>query len=964
MGEIRMKDGGSVSTARPKQKHYWWRYLLVWFSGVISCIGLIVGGVLITGMVMKTRDVMYMVGLDPNQYIGIEYQDKTILQTVTTLANKSFDTLEDLNQVSPMVETLFEQINDEYVEPTLSFRFSWEETKNKPFEKKSDYGTKNGYEVDTSTTLTEYLADTALTNVKIANFINIADSPQRKILELFLYDVQRDEEGKVIFDTDGNPVLGEPYSLKDFMNKKEDKGSGVSSAPVIDSGDVENNDFFQHIIDNVFDCATLSYLGANIDDSDVVIKLISNYTFRQIFDGALNDLTVGQFVGDDGSNHLLARLFAMTIQELNDFDFSNATFAQLLMIQYPYVLDGSGNPVLYTGDGIPSPVYNEKGQLISKDDISPLFLRTLGTFKTNQLGDTSFIENLKINQFIEIDESSPKAMRTLGNYSFHQIAAEGFLDGLYFGELFDIITDPSNSEYSPLMEKLATYKLGDIKKNSTFMNISIGDLFKREEHTGDKLIIALLDLDEAEKAEGREGVNLGNISTMVNSIQLGSILDLGDNPTRLMQTVATKTLLDIPNLITQLTVRDVMDIEVGSYYKDLDTNDIYFKNENSVWAILDKSQPGLTDLDKEKIDRDLAIYDNLKNHTDEFEGMSESFYEARLLSGHGAPSSSIGITRGTLFEIRNVSVSDPGDFVSEIKLRMKLGALVEINDDSPLVLQNLASCTLNEVPDKLMKMALHDILEIASPGQEGYSKILYSLRNAVLFDSEDPNYISNILHTLKLGDVLEISNSSPMILQTLKDFYIDGSGSDSLSNLDVMSFKFNQLMTYAEVEAQNDALLTELWGDPSTGGNFTVSQLPDRVKSIRLTTLIGGDLYEDASKPDDEKQLKTVWWFLFTSEEDYKGTGGYNSTGLDAGHYLKNLLSGKEYNSNNLVNLVANLSYHMQNEKLKDLETAGLITTGIDLTQPLVINTPYGPYAITSLPAGEYTIQDLFAFFS
>lgn len=964
MGEIRMKDGGQVSAARPKQKRYWWRYLLVWFSGVISCIGLIVGGVLITGMVMKTRDVMYMVGLDPNQYIGVEYQDKTILQTVTTLANKSFDTLEDLNQVSPMVQTLFEKLNDEYVEPTLSFRFDWEKTKNKPFEKKDEYAQKVGYEVDTTTTLGEYLADTAFTEVKIANFINIADSPQKKILELFLYDVQRDEDGKVVRDSNGDPVLGEPYSLKDFMNQKSGGSSSTSSAPVIDADDVGDNDFFQHIVDNVFDCATLSYFGNKIDESDVVISIIKDLTFREIFDGALNDLTVGQFVGDDGSNHLLSKLFAMTISELNDFNFADATFSQLLFIQYPYVLDSSGHPVLYTGPGIPTPVYNEKGLEISKDDVSPLFLRTLGTFKTNQLADSDFISNMKINQFIEIDPSSPIAMRTLGNFSFNQIAADGFLDGLYFWELFDIITDPADPKYNPLMNTLSTYKLGDIKKNSTFKSFSVSDLFSREEYVDNKLITALLDLDEEEKAAGRVGVTLGNISEMINKITIGNFMYIGDDPTPLMRTIASKTLTDIPNLINTLTVKDVMDVEVGSYYVNSDNNKIYFKNENGNWSLLDASQPGLSDSEIAKIHRDLEIYDDLKNHTGEFEGYEASFYSDRLLSGSGVPSSEIGISRGTLFEIRNIKISDPGNFIDEIKLKMKLGALVEIDSSSPLVLQKLENCTLDEVPAKLATFSLQDVIPVASPGEEGYSKFLYSLRNAVLFDSEDPLYITKVIDTLTLGDVLDITDSSPTILQTLESYLITGNGTTSLSGIDVMSFKFNELMTYEQVEEQNDELLTELWGDPATGGDFTVSQLPQRVKNIKLTTLIGSDLYLNPEASEENRRLSTTWWFLFTSEEDYTNPGGYNETGLDAGHYYKNLLSGKEYTSNNLVNLVTNLSYHMQNEKLKDLEEAGLITTGIDLTQPLTVTIGSVPYQVTTLPAGEYTIQELFAFFN
>ena len=77
MGEITLK-GGKPIKPKNKKKHYWWRYLLVFTGGFLACIGLIVGGVAVTGTLIKTRDLVAMTGQNPDEVLGIEYQNDTI----------------------------------------------------------------------------------------------------------------------------------------------------------------------------------------------------------------------------------------------------------------------------------------------------------------------------------------------------------------------------------------------------------------------------------------------------------------------------------------------------------------------------------------------------------------------------------------------------------------------------------------------------------------------------------------------------------------------------------------------------------------------------------------------------------------------------------------------------------------------------------------------------------------------
>ena len=83
MAEIIRKDGGSVAPKREKRKHNGWKYFLMWFVGFISCIVTIGLAVVITGSVIKLKDLVAMTGGDPNEYVGEEFINDTLLSAIT-----------------------------------------------------------------------------------------------------------------------------------------------------------------------------------------------------------------------------------------------------------------------------------------------------------------------------------------------------------------------------------------------------------------------------------------------------------------------------------------------------------------------------------------------------------------------------------------------------------------------------------------------------------------------------------------------------------------------------------------------------------------------------------------------------------------------------------------------------------------------------------------------------------------
>ena len=77
MGEFVIKEG--VNEPKPRKKRIGWKIFLGWFGGFIAGIGLIVGGVFITLSVLKASQVVQMIGLNPNDILGPDFQNASIL---------------------------------------------------------------------------------------------------------------------------------------------------------------------------------------------------------------------------------------------------------------------------------------------------------------------------------------------------------------------------------------------------------------------------------------------------------------------------------------------------------------------------------------------------------------------------------------------------------------------------------------------------------------------------------------------------------------------------------------------------------------------------------------------------------------------------------------------------------------------------------------------------------------------
>ena len=105
-------SGGNYMATMVRKRHYWWRYLLFTFLGIFIGIGSVAVGVVAAGFTIRGNDIEKWTGQD---IFTPEYQDKNIIDLITTIAmneGNDLDTLGGIAKISPLVDTVVDNIND------------------------------------------------------------------------------------------------------------------------------------------------------------------------------------------------------------------------------------------------------------------------------------------------------------------------------------------------------------------------------------------------------------------------------------------------------------------------------------------------------------------------------------------------------------------------------------------------------------------------------------------------------------------------------------------------------------------------------------------------------------------------------------------------------------------------------------------------------------------------------------
>ena len=218
MAKVTIKEGKAPRKRAPQQKKIWWRVLLAFIGGFLTFPLLVVGAGAIVGTVLSLKQVVGMTGADPDQVLSEKYQQMTLLQAVMDVANKDFQTLKDIEDITPLAEEYvyasLENTLKTYGVMTLpdgSFAIDWETLASKNLMGDGD-GSVIAY-------LMNALTDDTYLSV-VLNQLNKAENPSdptpatdklSKIFQFFLFGV--------IDNGDGTYTLNknDPYSIANLL---------------------------------------------------------------------------------------------------------------------------------------------------------------------------------------------------------------------------------------------------------------------------------------------------------------------------------------------------------------------------------------------------------------------------------------------------------------------------------------------------------------------------------------------------------------------------------------------------------------------------------------------------------------------------------------------------------------------------------------------------------------------------
>ena len=906
-GTITVKDGNQTTPTKPvKKKRIWWRVLLAWFGGFVAFPIVVAGSAFAVASAVKVKDIVSLTGQDPNEYIGIDYQDDTILSLIFHLQGKEFKTLEDFNSVSPMVgKVINEQINPKLYE-AVGFEFNWEEMKLVPI---MPEGEEKG--------LGQYVTDSLLNGITIAHFVDTSTIREGYLLFLF----ETDSEGTINRDAEGN-ITNRAFTLNDFMGENgsntlngvtdklrvssllsdeqianatgivktmldwkigeiEDKVNTLTIADFFEPEEVASNSLINTLKDftiNDFTNETkvnglklAGFLESDKEGASLLAQELGEFTIGQVKEGNIvNDLTLAAIFPVEAERSSVVS----AIMENKRKEAYNEAATNGFMGSYEDWLDADPANQKYTAtvrdlsdeDVLMSLTISDFTTVTDENSIMWSFKdTTLEELKGKDVETLLLADILSKDKYVYNPSNPDEYNKVLAAIMENERkdVYEAYKAGPdYMGETYEewLDADPENQKY--------TATVGDLTDYSSIDRLELSDVMNNT--SGNQVIAALFAMHST----------VGSISADINTLKLGQVID----PSTLAEGSVAR------NFIEALDADDSANIgNIGSKIGGITMGEVF--GVPTTATTYDDLTP------EQKADIPYVLFSLRESTLDELKTDLNN-----LTIGQATD------VTGTIFdkeEIRNTSLSDAGDLADVLKANLKLGDLIDNYDECPTVLQKLidiqegdSSKNLNTLKDDIKVLTLNDIMDIYTadvytPGHEG-----------------DPMYLEHA--------------KSSQILISLADLHLFGDGTDNLE------YRLNNLTikdAFTEADCNNNNVLKALWNNATyPNGTMPIGDIAERINDVTIVEMLGDDLYENPTSTDpaynrtiddvNYKKIKATWWFLLTAE-------GETFTSQEKFFKLKN---GLNYKINSMSTLVTNMKYHMTQESLLELEEAEFIS--------------------------------------
>ena len=517
MSNYKLKGGKEIKAKQPRaRKHMWWRYLLVFLGGMVTTAAIAGAAIGITGAVLTTKEVITMFGGNPNDILREDYQNISMIEMVQNLSTKKFETLGDIDKVTPAIKKVLDETINPTLDKELHFQYNWDELKIKPFEKSTSG--RPATEVDPNETLGEYLGRAIKEEVTLASFIS-GDAP--KLIDIFLYP--KNDQGEFDYD--------HPYTLSTYINA--------------------TSDFFDNIVNSIKIKDVV-----DIQEGDRLMEEIADWSITDFNQEQINTLSVGLFLDPDSENPLIQKLSTFTIGDLTEENLKALKIADIIAVNddTPKILLALIDMDYTIGDLESTNLYNVLTVEQVFETEGNTFLTAIKDKYLSDLEDEDTILDLKLNE-VFVTESETSIVARFGDKTLREITGDDFLSNMKITEAFSEAEIEENILLSALVRENPDVKMSDLSDFETIQNLYISDVITEEQIDGNRILETLVN----------NNTQIKDLDDAIDSLTLGQVLDIDSGSTKILQTLAETPINDLDSRLSNLTVDDVMVIEEGSY---------------------------------------------------------------------------------------------------------------------------------------------------------------------------------------------------------------------------------------------------------------------------------------------------------------------------------------------------------------------------------------------------------------
>lgn len=552
-GKINIKDGVIKEPKRKSNKRTpWWVCIMAFFLGIVTTVG----AVAVVGAVTPVKKMVSLFGGDPSKIFSESYQNKSILSFVMSVSNSSFDTLDDISQITPIVETFITETLNPILDENLHFTLVWDDLKGISFV------SNDANEL----TIGQYIFDQIKSNVTLASFINDIDS-LKGVFQHFFFHPQ--------YDSDGNEIPGtinknNPYSLKDYIDSDADFFNGIiNKIKIKDVIDISSTDPLLSQVaewsisdfteENIKNLKIASLFSDEVVNGSVLLSAIKakNWSINDLTDNTkVKSLKLKEVLDLSAAEHVVEVLGEYTLNELETLDLTHVLKVKdVFPSTTSPLLSSLENKYLYELEADDTLKSIKLEDVVSSADIAAnKILDILCNSKHSTLGTlASDVNGLTIGEVIDLTGEDPDSIKyrvvsALGTYPFMDVADH--VKDLTVADLFDTTAPDCNM----ILKSLSSYSLDELP--NAVNNLTIGDCLPIDPSSPFyKPEILAIKINEADDFENAVKTNL-ELKDLVD-------IDPATSPAILV-TLQNVKLSDIGNTVKGLTLGEVIGIDSSS----------------------------------------------------------------------------------------------------------------------------------------------------------------------------------------------------------------------------------------------------------------------------------------------------------------------------------------------------------------------------------------------------------------